>query len=215
MKAIAFNGSPRRGRNTASLLTHALEGAKSAGAETELLHLYDYDYRGCVSCFACKRLGGPSYGRCAVRDALTPLLDRAAGADVLLLGSPMYFGTETGLMRAFMERLLFPFYTYAEAPLTLAPRAIRTALFYTMSVPETMHDQIGYTSLFNRDKSFFERIFGSCEVFLATQTLQFEKPENYFCPAVDTQGRLKRHEEVFPAECRKAFELGRRLASSV
>ncbi|XWX63056.1 flavodoxin family protein [Desulfitobacterium sp. AusDCA] len=48
MKVIAINGSPRKNKNTATLLNKALEGA-----ETELIHLYDLNYKGCVSCFAC------------------------------------------------------------------------------------------------------------------------------------------------------------------
>jgi len=54
MLAIAMNGSPRKKWNTATLLEKALEGAASQGAETELVHLYDLNYKGCISCFACK-----------------------------------------------------------------------------------------------------------------------------------------------------------------
>lgn len=65
MEAMAFNGSPRKKWNTATLLEHALNGAKSKGAETELVHLYDVDCKGCVSCFECKKISGKSYGRYA------------------------------------------------------------------------------------------------------------------------------------------------------
>jgi len=51
MKAIAVNGSPRKKWNTATLLRKALEGATSEGAKTALVHLYDLDYKGCISCF--------------------------------------------------------------------------------------------------------------------------------------------------------------------
>ena len=50
---MAFNGSPRKDWNTATLLNKALEGAASKGATTELIHLYDLNYKGCISCFAC------------------------------------------------------------------------------------------------------------------------------------------------------------------
>lgn len=50
MKLLALNGSPRKTWNTAALLNRALEGAASQGAETELIHLYDLSYKGCVSC---------------------------------------------------------------------------------------------------------------------------------------------------------------------
>jgi multimeric flavodoxin WrbA len=51
MKAIGVNGSPRKKWNTATLLKKALEGAASEGAKTALVHLYDLDYKGCISCF--------------------------------------------------------------------------------------------------------------------------------------------------------------------
>jgi multimeric flavodoxin WrbA len=37
MKLLALNGSPRKGWNTEQLLQKAMDGAKSMGAETELI----------------------------------------------------------------------------------------------------------------------------------------------------------------------------------
>ena len=85
-----------------------LKALHRQGAETELVHLYDLTFKGCTSCFACKLKGGRSYGKCAMVDGLTPVLDMLATTDALFLGSPIYFGTVTGEMRSFMERLLFP-----------------------------------------------------------------------------------------------------------
>lgn len=60
MKVYAINGSPRKNKNTATLLQKALDGVKEAAKdkeiETEIINLYDYNYTGCKSCFACKRL---------------------------------------------------------------------------------------------------------------------------------------------------------------
>lgn len=44
MNVLAINGSPRKNWNTATLLTQALEGAASQGAETDLVHLYEIIY---------------------------------------------------------------------------------------------------------------------------------------------------------------------------
>ena len=112
MKVIAVNGSPRKTWNTATLLQKALDGAKSVGADTELVHLYDLNFKGCTSCFACKRKDGKFIGRCAMQDGLTSLLEKIRECDVLLLGSPIYFGNVTGEMRSFLERLLFSAMTY-------------------------------------------------------------------------------------------------------
>ena len=57
MKVLAINGSPRKTWNTATMLNKALEGAASEGAETEIIHLYELNFRGCTSCFACKLKG--------------------------------------------------------------------------------------------------------------------------------------------------------------
>ena len=128
MKVIAVNGSPRKQWNTATLIGKALEGAVSQGAETELVHLYDLAFTGCISCFACKLKGGKRYGRCAVDDSLTPLYARIREADGLILGSPIYLGDITGHMRSFLERLVFPYLVYSDNPKTLFPRRIPIAL---------------------------------------------------------------------------------------
>ncbi|MDL2286110.1 flavodoxin family protein [Desulfococcaceae bacterium OttesenSCG-928-F15] len=211
MKTIAFNGSPRKKHNTASLLEKALEGAMAAGSETEMVHLYDYDFTGCISCFSCKLIGGKSYGSCAVNDPLTPLLQKAAKADVLLLGSPMYLASETSRFRAFFERLIFPYLTYAEEPRTLFQGKIKTGLIYTMGVSEDRIPKVGYDKHFERAQEYLGRIFGHCEMMYSTETKQFDHPEKYFCPGQHVSAREKRHREVFPEDCARAFELGKRL----
>jgi multimeric flavodoxin WrbA len=67
MNVLAINGSPRKKWNTATLLNTALEGAASQGAKTEIIHLYDLNYKGCISCFACKLKNGKSYGNALCR----------------------------------------------------------------------------------------------------------------------------------------------------
>ena len=57
MKALFVNGSPRKNWNTHQMLESAMEGAAEAGAAVELAHLYDFAFKGCVSCFACKVAG--------------------------------------------------------------------------------------------------------------------------------------------------------------
>jgi multimeric flavodoxin WrbA len=120
MHVIAINGSPRKNKNTAELLEHALCGAKETGASTEIIHLYDYRYSGCVSCFSCKRKEDAGSGKCAVQDELSPLLEKIMLCDAIVLGSPIYFNDVTGMMRSFMERLAFMNLTYDD-PFRPAP----------------------------------------------------------------------------------------------
>jgi Multimeric flavodoxin WrbA len=144
MKVIAFNGSPRKEWNTATLLKDALGGAASRGAETALVHLYDLDYKGCVSCFSCKLKGGKSYGHCAHKDGLTPILDGIEEADAIIFGSPIYLGDITGEMKSCIERLVYPYLPYVLPPGTLFPKKIKTAFIFTMGVPEDGMEKAGY-----------------------------------------------------------------------
>ena len=128
MRLLAINGSAGKTGNTAILLNKSLEGAAAAGAETELVNLYDLDFKGCTSCFACKRLGGNSYGKCAMRDDLTPLLESIPRSDALILGSPIYFGNVTGEMRSFLERMLFHIWSMTKTHTMMSPRKLQDRL---------------------------------------------------------------------------------------
>jgi multimeric flavodoxin WrbA len=213
MKIYAINGSPRKKWNTATLLEKALEGAASKGADTELVHLYDLDYKGCTSCFSCKLKGGKSYGKCAMNDGLTPVLAKLAEADAFILGSPIYFGTVTGEMRSCMERLLFQYLTYTRPPGSLYERKISTAFMYTMNVSEEIMKENNYPIHFGLNENYLTRIFGKSETFYCFETLQFEDYDKVVFNYFDPEQRRERHRVVFPEDCRKAFELGARLAT--
>lgn len=212
VKVIAFNGSPRKKWNTATLLGKALEGAASDGAETELIHLYDLTYKGCISCFACKTKDGKSYGRCAVKDGLTPVLKKVEEADLLFFGSPIYYGTATGETRSFMERLLFPYSTYTDPPGTLFPRKIRTGFIYTMNVTQEMMKERGFDRQIALTEEALARIFGASESFFSFDTYQFEDYSKVFAVRFDPVKKAERRAAVFPHDCQKAFEMGVRLA---
>jgi multimeric flavodoxin WrbA len=214
MKAIAINGSPRKRWNTATLIRKALAGARAKGAEAELVHLYDLTYRGCISCFECKKIGGRNYGRCAVRDELTPLLKKVAEADVLILGSPLYFHTESGEMRSFLERLLFPYLTYTPGYKSIFPGKVRTGLIYTMNVSEENMPPFHQDSSVAATRGTMTRVFGNCEILLSTDTLQFSDYSKYMSTAFDPAAKAKRREEVFPLDCARAYELGAKLVGA-
>jgi len=213
MNVIAVNGSPRKTWNTATLLEHALAGAAGTGAETELVHLYDLEFKGCVSCFACKKINGKHHGRCAVTDGLTPILRKISETDTLILGTPVYFGAETGEMRSFLERLMFPFLTYTPDYASIFPGKLRVGLVYTMNIPETVLPAYNYDKIFAATQGALTRIFGNCELLLSTDTYQFSDYSKYLSTGFDAAAKKKRREEIFPLDCKRAFDLGAKLAA--
>lgn len=213
MKVIAFNGSPRKEWNTATMLKKALEGAESKGAQTELIHLYDLNYKGCISCFACKLKGGKSYGACAVKDDLKPIFKKVEEADAVIFGSPIYLGSITGQMQSYLERQVFQYLTYTNPPGALFPRKIPAGFIYTMGMTEEMMKQFGYDQRFANTERFIGMIFGSCESIMSFDAYQFDDYSKYVAPRFDPEAKLKRKKEIFPQDCQKAFEMGVRFAS--
>ncbi len=214
MKLIAINGSPRKSWNTATLLKKTIEGAQAAGAKTELIHLYDLTFKGCTSCFACKLIDSPNKGRCAVKDELTPVLKMIEDqADAVVLGTPVYFGSMSGEMRSCMERLLFAPLVYSQPPRSLFPRTVRTAMIYTMNVSEEMSVQRGYRTMMSATEASLTMIFGEAETLCSYDTYQFPDYSKVVMEHFDPEKKALRRQEIFPADCRKAFDLGQRLVA--
>jgi multimeric flavodoxin WrbA len=213
MKTIGVNGSPRKNWNTAKLLDKALEGAASQGAETELIHLYDLDYKGCHSCFACKLKTGRSYGSCAIHDGLKPVLQKIEAADALILGSPIYYGMVSGQMRSFLERLLFQFLVYDAGYSSLRKKKIPTGVIYTMNATQAGVQERNYPVTLGAMEAAIRRTLSGTEVpaLYVTDTCQFEDYAKYGITAFDATHKAKQREEEFPKECQKAFALGVRL----
>lgn len=104
MKVIAFNGSPRRDGNTATLLAAVLRELESQGIETELVHLIG-TLAGCKACFKCKEMKN---GRCIQdKDMINQCIQKMAAADGIIIGSPTYFADLTPETKALIDRAGF------------------------------------------------------------------------------------------------------------
>jgi multimeric flavodoxin WrbA len=213
MKVLAVNGRPREGWSTLLLLEEALNGAASRGAEVEMVHLYDLRFTGCISCFECKRIGGPNLGRCAAQDDLSPVLERIAGCDGLLLGSPIYVGEVTAGMRGLFERLTFQYITYRKDGSTFNTRRVPVGLIYTMNIPESAIVGAGYDVKFKFYEDRYNHLIGPATSLVSTETWQTQDYAKYDITAFDGEKRKKRREEVFPADLKKAFDMGAGLFS--
>ena len=211
VKVIAVNGSPRKQHNTATLLQYALKGAAENGAETELIHLTDLHYSGCRSCFACKRIGGSSYGVCAAADDLSLVLSKIREADALIIGSPVYFFQTTGLTRCFLERLLFPYYVYDEPRTSLFPRKIRTALIVSMNKGKEDAESHHFTEKFTEITDFLTKVFGESRLYQSYNTYQFDDYSKYYAPIFPVEKKEVQRREQFPKDCKAAFDLGKWL----
>jgi len=210
MNILAISGAANKSRNTATLLKSAFDGAMSVpGASGEVVYLYDLAYKGCIGCHSYKLLDKSKFARCALRDDLTPVLEKAQNADVLLIGSPIYFSDITGETRSFLERYLFPGITYNKDHGTTYPKRPKVGWVFTMNAPGKV-----YRDYFAGLIAMTNRIIGDSEYVMAYQTQQFEDYSQYAATMFDVDMVKKRHIEQFPRDCEAAFDMGKRLAES-
>ena len=59
IKVVAFNGSARKGGNTAILLGYVLRELEAEGIETELVELSGAKIHGCMACRECSKKEEP------------------------------------------------------------------------------------------------------------------------------------------------------------
>ena len=214
MNVLAVNGSPRKNGNTAVLLENALRGAKENGAVTRFVNLYELNFKGCVSCFACKRKGSLCNGICAVKDDLKEILEYALTCDAIFLGSPIYFGNITGEMRSFLERLIFPNLSYNEGERSVFQGKIASGFIYTMNVTKELMTQINYEAVFLQNQSLLQLFHGDSEILLSNDTYQFNDYSKYEASKFSEPHKAKVKEEQFPVDCQNAFDLGIRLTTN-
>ena len=207
-KIIAVNAGPRMGWNTETLISEASKGAESAGAVTERFDLFRLEqYTGCISCFGCKK--EKFKGQCIRKDGLTPVLDAIREADGLIIGSPNYLSELTASFRALYERLIFQSLTYNLDSPCCNLRTVPVLLIMTSNAPDTM-----YSGLLQNYQQTISRFVGPTEVFVSGDTLQLRDYSKTDWPwtMFDAEAKKRRHETVFPEECRKAYDAGVRLA---
>ena len=102
MKALAINGSPRKGGNTETLLRKALEPLAAAGHGTDYVQVGGTRIRGCTACGACGRMKNK---RCVIEDDVFNLaFAKMLEADAILIGSPVYFADATAETKALIDR---------------------------------------------------------------------------------------------------------------
>ncbi len=210
MNVIAFNGSPRKNGATATLLNKALEGAASQGAKTEFVQLNQLGMKGCQACFSCKKRGGKSYGRCALKDGMTPLYAKIEHADAIFLGSPIYFGTVSSGTKMFIERL-FPYFSYRDYS-SIFPKKIPVGLICTLGADEQQEKVFRQHMQF--DQMILSMLLGPAELLVSTDTLHVEDYSKIVADALEARldQRLEHQRTVFPIDCEKAFAMGARFA---
>ena len=209
MKIVAVNGGPRKGKNTDQMLNAFIEGVKEANpdAEVQIIRLYDFTFKGCISCFSCQMKNHRDDLQCWLKDDVTELLKDTYHADGILFASPVYYMNVSAQLRLFWERLQYP------GP---SDRTVPTALIYTMNANQEQMERMMKAPL-DINAWYLEMCFhDKPEIVNSFNTFQYNDNEIYHdgfrAPA---KAKWAHHEEQFETDLRNAREAGRRMVEKI
>lgn len=102
LKVLVINGSPRKDRGaTGGLLKFFVEGMEEAKADVETIYSQGLDLGDCRGCFNC---WSSTPGKCIQDDEMTEVLGKLAGADLIVLATPVYVDGMTGSLKTLLDR---------------------------------------------------------------------------------------------------------------
>ncbi len=210
-RVVIIDGGPRKNFNTASMLQKFAEGVMSVSDQIEVktVRLYGLNYKGCMSCMACK-IKDKASNVCKFKDELTPVLEDIAQADGLVLGSPIYFGDVTGQMRTFLERLAFPWLSYNDYSLT-APNRMPVVLIETMNGSPERNNSQGYGSM----EYCIKIALGEPEHLTAYNTYQVKNYDRYELASFSEEAKRQWRDEHWAQDLQNAFDAGKRMAENI
>jgi len=99
---LILNGSPRKNGNTAVLSEHLIH---NISINIGQLFLYDYEIKPCTDCRACKK----EDLLCVIRDGMKDIYTKIDNADILIIGTPIYWFGPSGKTKLLLDRFR-PYY---------------------------------------------------------------------------------------------------------
>lgn len=99
MKVLLLNGSPNQAGCTFTALQEVASALNRQGIETEFFYLGKKAISGCIACGKCQETG-----YCCMDDKVNELLEKLPSIDGIVIGSPVYYGSSSGQLTAFLDR---------------------------------------------------------------------------------------------------------------
>lgn len=216
-RIMIIDGGPRKRFNLAALFESFTEGIKSVDETIDVQHvyLYDTDYHGCKSCLGCKVAGGKNFGRCIIKDGLSPILEDMKTADGLAFGTPCFFGVATGQLQAALERMVYPYLSYNEMAIKNDHR-VPTATFYTMNAdPEQAASNHMEELMFGHIDDLIASTWTTPERICAYNTYQVKDYNKFDLKAFSEENKREWRDTHFDNDCKSAYDAGANMAKKI
>ena len=129
MKVILLNGSPHANGTTFRALSEVASSLQENGIETEIITVGDKEVSGCKACCACVKIG-----KCVKDDIVNVLVEKIQNADGVVVGSPVYYASINGTLKAILDRVFFAKKTFAHKPAAAVAVARRAGTTATLDI---------------------------------------------------------------------------------
>ncbi len=109
LKVLIIHASPRRKGVTSTLLAE-IEAVINPSHQVDVVRIHDLNMKPCVGCLKCR----PDKVCILPRDDSHMLSEKIKKSDLLIIGSPVYWGNMPGTLKIFFDRNV-PLFEYCEA----------------------------------------------------------------------------------------------------
>lgn len=132
MKVLLVNGGPHKDGCTNIALEEVAKTLEEEGIDTEIFWIGNKAMNGCIACKTCAKIK-----KCVFDDKVNEFAQMAKNADGFIFGTPVHYGSASGALTSFMDRLFYSdlvggnnvFYMKPAATVISARRAGTTATF--------------------------------------------------------------------------------------
>ena len=129
MKVLLINGSPHVNGTTFRALTEVSNAIINNGIETEIITIGDKELVGCSVCGGCAKTG-----RCVKNDIVNEIIEKINQSDGVIVGSPVYYASLNGSLKAMLDRVFFAKKSFAFKPAAAVAVARRAGTTATLDI---------------------------------------------------------------------------------
>jgi len=105
MNVLLINGSPHQNGCTNAALEEIAKTLTEQGIDSTIAWIGRDPIRGCQACGSCSKTGS---GQCVFDDDIVnALIEQAANADGIIVGSPVYYSGANGALTCVLDRMFY------------------------------------------------------------------------------------------------------------
>ena len=189
MRVTVFNGSPRSGGNTETLVREAVRPIEQAGHDVTKFNLNELSIKPCQDCGGCE-----GSGTCVWKDDMTMVADAIRRSERFILASPVFFFALSAQTKTMIDRCqAFWCEKYLlKRPIPEGPNSRKGLLILVGGMKKEVGIQCGEASA----KSFF-------------RTISVQEHETVSFLGIDKKGAIREH----PTALEDVYLAGQRLVS--